>query len=279
LALLEKAPTLEQQIWYLFNLRTLKTGWTLEQRKRYFEWFNQNHDNLSHPPELLKWFTEAQSDYRNGASYPKFIANFKRDAIASLTPDERKQLDPILSAQPAIAKKQDEKPREFVRDWKTEDLLGSLDQVSRGRSFTRGKAAFEAAQCLACHKFGNEGGSVGPDLTAISSRFSRKDILESIVEPSKVISEQYQSTNLYLKDGEEVTGRIIEDNPDSYVVLTNPLLNLRTDVSKKNVARSEVSKLSSMPAGLVNILQKNELLDLLAFLESGGKKDAAFFAR
>jgi putative heme-binding domain-containing protein len=279
LALLEKAPTLEEQIWYLFNLRTLKNGWTLEERKRYFQWFNENHDNLSHPPELLKWFTEAQSDYRNGASYPKFITNFKRDAIATLSEQERKELDPILSAQPVVVKRSQEKPREFVRDWKMEDLLGSLDQVSHGRSFNRGKAAFEAAQCLACHKFGNDGGSVGPDLTAISSRFSRKDILESIIDPSKVISEQYQSTNLHLKDGEEVSGRIIEDKSNSYVVLTNPLLNTRTEVRKSDVARSEPSKISSMPAGLVNVLTKDELLDLLAFLESGGKKDSVFFAR
>jgi len=279
LDLLQKAPTLEQQIWFVFNLRNLRKGWTPEQRKEYFQWFNQNHENLSHPPELLKWFTEAQSSYRNGASYPKFIANFKRDAIANLTSQERQDLQPVLSGQPLVVKTSSQKPRDYVRDWKVEDLLGELNQITHGRSFSKGKAAFEAAQCLACHKFGNEGGSIGPDLTAIASRFSSRDILESILEPSKVISEQYQSTNFYFKDGEEITGRILEDKKDRYIVLTNPLENTLTELKKSDVRRAEPSKVSSMPAGLINILQKDEILDLLAYLQSGGKNDAAFFAK
>jgi putative heme-binding domain-containing protein len=278
LALMKNAPTLEEQIWYLFNLRTLKTGWTIDQRKEYFSWFNENHDNLSHPPELLKWFTEALSQYRNGASYKNFIANFKRDAMSTLSETERKELEPILAGHPSTVKKS-VKPREFVRDWKMDDFAGSLDQVAHGRSFARGKAAFEAAQCLACHKLGNEGGAIGPDLTAVSSRFTRRDILESILEPSKVISEQYQSSNLFLKNGDDVSGRILEESPTEYVVLTNPLLNTRATVKKSDVARLQPSQVSMMPAGLVSILTKDELLDLLAYLESGGKKDASFFAK
>ena len=74
------------------------------------------------------------------------------------------------------------------------DLEPLLPQVAKGRNFARGKEAYEAAQCTACHKFGNDGGAIGPDLTAVSSRFNRSDILESIIEPSKVVSEQYQNT-------------------------------------------------------------------------------------
>ena len=64
------------------------------------------------------------------------------------------------------------------------DVIGSLDQISSGRNFRRGKEAFEAAQCAACHRFANEGGDSGPDLTTVSSRFTRSDLLSSILEPS-----------------------------------------------------------------------------------------------
>jgi putative heme-binding domain-containing protein len=278
LALAESAPTLEQQIYYIFHLRTLKAGWNLDLRKRYFTWFNENHDKLTHPPELLRWFTEADREYGHGASYPKFIAHFKSDAVASLNDQERAELAPLIEGKATVVKAP-EAPREFVKEWKMDDLIGSLDEVGHGRSFAKGQAAYNAAQCAACHRFGNEGGSVGPDLTTISSRFTRKDILESVIDPSKVVSEQYQNSTLDLKDGEEVTGRVVEDKGDRYIVVTNPLLNTRTEVKKSNIAKKEASKFSPMPAGLVNVLKKDEILDLLAYMESSGKPASAQFQK
>src|SRR5258706_12705154 len=102
------------------------------------------------------------------------------------------------------------------------DLLPALDQVGKGRDFNRGKEAFEVAQCLACHRFGSEGGAAGPDLTAVSSRFKRQDILESILLPSKVISEQY--ANLTIRTADDVIeGRILQETDDKLIVLPNPL--------------------------------------------------------
>ena len=108
-----------------------------------------------------------------------------------------------------------------------DDLLPSLDQVGHNRSFGKGKEAFAAGQCIVCHRFGNEGGAIGPDLIAISSRFTRRDILSSIVEPSKVVSEQFQNTTFIKKDGEDVTGRILEESDKSVVLLVNPLTAAR----------------------------------------------------
>ena len=88
------------------------------------------------------------------------------------------------------------------------DLAPALAQASKNRDFAKGKEAYAVAQCQACHEFGNEGGAIGPDLTAVASRFSRADILSSIVEPSKVLSEQYQNMAITKKDGEDVVGRI-----------------------------------------------------------------------
>lgn len=277
LALMEAAPTQEEQIHYLFHLRTLKRGWTLDQRRRYFGWFNQNRAGLLHPPELVKWFRDVERDYVDGASFPRFIANFRREAVASLSETERTALADLLAeqipaAQPAAP------PRAFVKDWKMEDLLPLLDRVSQGRNFERGKAAYTAAQCFACHRFGNDGGAVGPELTAVASKYSRRDILESILEPSKVVSDQYQYTTVILKNGDDVTGRLVDETDDKLVLQTNPLTTEdQTVVRKADVAARRPSTVSPMPEGLLSVLTEEEILDLLAYLESGGRKEHAAF--
>jgi putative heme-binding domain-containing protein len=159
------------------------------------------------------------------------------------------------------------------------DLAGSLDQVSSGRNFRRGKEAFEAAQCLACHRFANEGGDAGPELTTVSSRFTRSDLLSSILEPSKVVSEQYISMTVTKKDGDDVTGRVLEANDARMVLLVNPLTGQKMEIKRGDVARVEPSKVSAMPEGLVNVLSKEEILDLLAYIESAGKREHAAFKK
>jgi putative heme-binding domain-containing protein len=126
---------------------------------------------------------------------------------------------------------------------------------------------------------GDEGGSVGPDLTAISSRFSRQAILESILEPSKVISEQYANTDIVLKDGTMVTGRVVTDTDDKIVVRPSMLALDTKEINKADIKSREVSKISPMLPGLVNTLTKEEILDLLAYFESAGHADGAPFKK
>jgi putative heme-binding domain-containing protein len=157
------------------------------------------------------------------------------------------------------------------------DLVPALAEASNGRNFRRGREGFAVAQCLACHKFGTEGGSVGPDITGAASRFNRRDLLETIIEPSKVISDQYQNITVTKKNGDDVTGRLVEENDERLVLVTNPLSGERAEIKKRDVAKRAPSKISPMPEGLVNILTKEEILDLLAYIEAGGKREHAAF--
>lgn len=276
LNLIAASTTQEDQIHYIFHLRNLKTGWTLDQRRRYFEWFNKNRAEMGHPSGVLKWFTEAGRPYSDGASFPKFIANIRKDAIASLSESEHAQLSSVLAGE--LAKpKPPAAPRNFVQQWKADDLLPALDQVSKGRVFANGERAFNDAQCIACHRFGNEGGAVGPDLTAIASRFTRRDILDSILEPSKVVSEQYQNLTVTLKNGDDFTGRLVEEDDQKVVLITDPLKQTRSEIRRTEIQKRAPSKISPMPEGLVNTLTREEILDLLAYLESGGKREHAAF--
>ncbi len=301
LALLDAAPTQEEQIYYIFRLRTVKTGWTMEQHQHYFSWFNHDHEGDAgeptyhkgssyypwskrkggtpqHSAELLKWFTDAEREYGDGSSYPKFIAYFKKDAIESLTDDEKVALAPMLTEKKAETNKPAVEHK-FVKAWTMEDLQPSLDEVTHDRSFEKGKEAFTSMQCAQCHRFGNAGGAVGPELTAIASRFGHRDILESILLPSKVISEQYQNMAIIKKDGDDVTGRIVDEDDKRIVVVTDPLKQTKVEIPKSEIEKRVASKISPMPEGLVNNLTKDEIFDLIAYLESGGKESAPAFQK
>ena len=297
LDLLDKAKTQEEQIHYIFQLRNLKTGWTFEQRQKYFDWFtkirqtgkadagapgtaaaNQVHLSRAHPPELVQWFKDVGRDYSDGASFTKFIINIRKDAIAKLTSAERAALRPLIEENIDAPAWKPTRERKFVKEWTAADLAASLDQVASGRSFESGKAAFNDGQCIACHRMGNEGGSVGPELTAVTSKYTRQVILESLIEPSKVISDQYQNTVIVKKDGDDVTGRVTDENIERLIVLPNMLAPETTvEVRVADIAKREGSKVSPMPTGVLNNFTKEEILDLIAYLEAMGKSGAANF--
>lgn len=260
LSLLADAPTQEEQMHYVFVLRNLKSGWTFEQRRIYFAWFNK-----------------ALAEYKGGNSFAKFLVNIRQDAMDLLSQTERTELAFLLETKPAPVVSAQIEARPFVRQWKMDELVPALNEVARNRSFENGKAAFAAAQCFQCHRFGNEGGAVGPDLTAAANRFSRRDLLECILLPSKVIGEKFQNTILTKKNGDDVTGWIVFETADKVTIITDPITTKRIDVKKSEIQSRRISQLSPMPEGLVDTLTREDILDLLAYIESAGKKDSPAF--
>jgi len=303
LELLAQAPTQEEQIEYIYTLRNVKSGWTPSQREQYFRWFttakqggrgdvsyprggtyyvwtNQVLASRTHPLNLLRWFKEAGREYGDGSSFPKYLVNIRKDAIATLTSAELTALAPLLEVNLAAPAWKPTRERKFVQDWTVAELEPRLAQVAGGRDFASGKAAFNDAQCIQCHRFDNQGGSVGPELTGVSSKYSRRDILESLLEPSKVISDQYQNVNIVKTDGDTVSGRITDENAERLIVLPNMLAPEATvAIPLAEVASRQPSKVSPMPTGLMNQLTADEILDLLAYLEAGGKPTAANFSK
>ena len=158
----------------------------------------------------------------------------------------------------------------LVSEWKPEELFPLLDRVGRGRSFDAGKQAFSGAQCVLCHRMGQTGGLTGPDLTAVASRFNRHDLLDSMLNPSRVIDDKFRNIVFTLKSGDTVVGTIERENEETVTIRTSPLLPQTVALQQSNIARRELSLISPMPPGLLNVLTQNQILDLLAYLESGG---------
>ncbi len=274
LDLLEAAPTQEDRVQYLFLLRNVKSGWTLEQRRRYFAWFNLDRKDAPHSDTVHKWFADVGRAFNDGASFPRYFANIRKVAAATLSETETRELADLLKPPetfPAPARV----AREFVANWTMEMLVPELDRVDGKRSLAQGREAYLAAQCHQCHRFNNEGGDVGPDLTGVASRFNRHDLLESILEPSKTVSDLFQDTTFLLHDGEEVTGRIIQENGGRVIVEVGFVIREPLILFKKDIASRQASTLSPMPQGLVGVLTKDDMLDLLAYLESGMKAPVA----
>jgi len=286
LTLMAGAPSQEDMVHYLFHLRTAK-NWTLDQRKEYFGYWAQDRSPATHQGDTVKWFQEAGRPYGNGSSYNNFFKNFLKEATANLSDGEKGELGQLLASLPAGApsgrKGASEfpkpQPRSFVKAWTMADFA-DLDAVGKGRNYEKGRQAFVDAQCLACHRFVVEGGGIGPDLTAVSSRFSRRDVLEAILDPSKVVSEQFQNTTVWLKNGEDYTGRLMSESGETLVLVPNQLQpDNKITVKKSDVTKRAFSKISPMPANLADGLSREELLDLLAFIESAGRRQHSAFAK
>jgi putative heme-binding domain-containing protein len=150
-----------------------------------------------------------------------------------------------------------------------------------GRNFANGKRSFAAALCASCHRFDGQGGSTGPDLTSVSSRFSNRDLLDSILHPNKVVSDQYESSLISRKNGEVVNGRVLFEEDGALHISVNPLdPDQVTVVKRSDVEGMLPSPISPMPPGLIYTLNRDEMLDLFAYIKSGGNsRDNAIFGR
>jgi putative heme-binding domain-containing protein len=260
LKLLAAAPTQEEQMEYARALRVLKTGWTLDQRREYFNWF-------------LK-----AANYKGGNSLAGFFRIMRDDAIATLSPEEKSALQPLLDIVPTAQAAAVQPPRPFVKKWTLAEVEQVVERGLTKRDFDRGRALFGAANCFACHRFAGEGGRNGPDLTSLSGRFSTKDLLESVVEPSKVVSDQYASVVIRKLDGQVVTGRIVNLKGDSLHINTDMLNPSGLEVvNRADIEEMRPSTTSMMPAGLLDTLNEEEVKDLLAFLLSRGDRSHAMF--
>jgi putative membrane-bound dehydrogenase-like protein len=130
----------------------------------------------------------------------------------------------------------------------------------------KGKQIFTKVNCFKCHRMGDEGESVGPDLTTLRRRFQRKEILEAILFPSAIISDQYRSVAVATTDGLIHTGMYLPSPPDKVILLLSDATRL--EIPKKEIETLRPSKTSVMPESQLNELSLEEIADLFAFLET-----------
>jgi putative heme-binding domain-containing protein len=254
-AMLSKIPP-AQQTYFATVLMNAKSGWTPDLREKYFTWFKNAFG------------------YKGGASYVGFI-NKAREAALKNVPKDKFEYYSKLSGQDLLAKSGNDlasgiEPKGPWREWTMQDALIVISNNGHKPDLQQGKLMFEAVRCKSCHIMNGEGGLVGPDLSQLGTRFSDKDILEAILEPNKVVSDQYAATVFTMKDGSSIVGRLINENDSTYSISQNPFApQTMRQISKESVVTKKYSHISIMYPGLINALNEDELKDLVAYLKSG----------
>ncbi|MDZ4851547.1 MAG: c-type cytochrome [Pirellulaceae bacterium] len=245
-------------IHFAFILRNAKSGWTIEERKQYFGFFI------------------AAAKHPGGNSFAKFLMQFRDDAIATCSPAEQLLLESLTSQSLVAAPVASTPPKGPGRVWSREEALDSIGKELTNRNFAKGHNLFHATSCSKCHRLGGEGGAVGPDLSTAAKKFSISDMLDAIIEPSKAISDQYGSHQILTDSGTVLVGRAVEIGDEYYVYTVDA--NAKPTILRKNeVEEITPSKISQMPAGLIDTLNEEELKDLIAFLMASGDPKAKVF--
>lgn len=160
--------------------------------------------------------------------------------------------------------------RTFVQSWKLKDLKGELDQGLRGRTNSIGERIFKEATCLSCHKVKGQGGAVGPELTDVFKRWKGDPVavLREILEPSHRIDPKYAVRVVVTEDGETVSGIVQSEDKETVSILPNPEAKEPVVIDKEEIDEMLVTATSMMPKALMDRFSKDEIFELLAYLQS-----------
>jgi len=213
--------------------------------------------------------TTEQEGQRRTQAQEMVASHVRAETVARLSVPER-----VVQASgvgPIIKKETLPKPKGPGHDWTLLELESLTQDGLSGRNFENGRRTFDAAHCIVCHRFNDSGGITGPDLTNLIGRFNLKELAETIVNPSKVIPDQYRNSSVATADGRVFTGRVVNSANGNLTVFTDP-----EDPNKAiQIPRSDVEDIvplitSLMPGDLLKPLNREEILDLLAYLMSHG---------
>ena len=250
-----------QKIHYLFALRNLKDYGALENRKAFFSALNEARTKSG------------------GASYQGFLNNIEKEAYENAKDTDRLAIEALGLRKPVkIATLP--KPVGPGKPWSLGELEALTKKGFQGRSFENGKKSFSSARCIVCHRFNGEGGATGPDLSQVAGRFGAKDLSESIIDPNKVVSDQYRASVIETHSGKLITGKIVSETATGIVILTDPEDSTKVqEIKKTDLAEIKSSPVSLMPAKLIDSLNQDEVLDLLAYMLSKGDSKSSYFSK
>ncbi len=252
-------PPPTRELEYAFMLRTLREGWKIDLRREFFSFINE------------------AADRQGGSSYSGFLEDMRSEALRNSTDEEREAVADLtgisLSQTPDFTLVAPEGPG---REWSVDEAVETVSGQLKARDFERGRNAFFVTSCAACHRFDIYGGDSAPDLTNVANRFSTARLIEKIIEPNNLISDQYSSTEITLRSGETYTGLLVETGNTVTIYPRNPNLD-PVEVARNEIDSIRPLDISQMPENLINTLNEDELRDLIAYLQSGGNPDHEVF--
>jgi putative heme-binding domain-containing protein len=247
--MLQSAPRIEA-MHSAVTLLWFEDHWRQEQRRRYFE-----------------SVADAMVNSRGGHGYREFWGRIRETALQRVPETERTEFEAINVIPAALAEGLPA-AKGPGRDWTLDEALAVVSRGLEGRERRKGRETFAAAGCVLCHQINGEGAAVGPDLSTLGLRFTVRDMLEATIDPSKAMSDQYQMVTLELVGGETLSGRIVSRDEQNTRIATQLMRPTQSDtVPNSEIRKATVHPVSTMPSGLLNLLNEDELLDLVAYLK------------
>lgn len=152
-----------------------------------------------------------------------------------------------------------------ANDAKKRRLETLAGDATKGRAL-EGRKVYENSACIACHKAGDLGRAMGPDLSHIGQIRSARDLLESIIFPSATIARDYETHIVETADGQSHMGMIKSNTPQGLMLMD--LAGQEKTIPHAQVVANSLMATSLMPMGLEQTLTEQQLLDLIAWLVS-----------
>jgi putative heme-binding domain-containing protein len=138
-------------------------------------------------------------------------------------------------------------------------MIGSGDVVN-------GQALFSRQGCIACHALDQEAVQKGPYLGDAGGKFTRDYLIDSILDPNKVVAQGFQTELIAMKDGTVQMGFVTREE-DGVIEIRN-IAGVATEVKEADVAKRDHQSTSMMPSGLAGSLSISEFVDLIEYLGS-----------
>jgi putative heme-binding domain-containing protein len=251
---IESATTQEEQFQYAKTLLNVKIEW-------------QDQDVA----QLLAWLQKSRS-YQGGKLLDTIRQQLMEQFLTRLTERQRTSFAAQIATLSQPLEKTDSTvttPRPFVQKWTMETLGEALAQPADKADAERGRLALQAASCLKCHRFGELGTQIGPDLSGVGKRYDQRALLESIVHPSKQVDPKYLNTTYLMDDGSVVSGRTVGVTSAQLVIEVDSLSGRTETIQRAEIEASSPSQISPMPEGLIDVLTSAEIQDLIALLRRG----------
>ncbi|MFT7168987.1 MAG: putative heme-binding domain-containing protein [Paracoccaceae bacterium] len=247
------ATTQERALDLAMPLRLAKAGWTPELANAYLDFLH----------------VDARA-FLGGFSIEGYLNRIREAALEGAGAALNGLYEPPTLPESSVPAYEMESPS-FVEQWSLRKLAPVFPLVPKASDRALGERAFRRAGCYACHRVGEEGGGTGPDLTDAGGRFTARDLLIAIIEPSRDVSDQYRDTEVWTQDSQVYVGRLVDQDGDWTSLQMPPsepggLDGELVDIPAEDIKLVRAHPTSRMPSGMLDGLQSPEITELLAWL-------------
>jgi putative heme-binding domain-containing protein len=141
------------------------------------------------------------------------------------------------------------------------------DAASHRGDVTRGKEVFRRV-CSGCHRIGDMGSEVGPNLVDLGGRLTKGNLLTQILDPNASIAAGFEEYLIETTAGRTITGILAEDSSTSVTLRRKE--GHQDTAMRSSIARMRTSTVSAMPEGLEREINSQQMSDLLEYLQNMG---------